>query len=807
MSVKIIVPDVNIDAGSIISCDSQAGPYYGFPVKGAANKGSFRPVASGTPADYTCTVTATSDGVTTTTIASAMAMFGNDFFIGATLTCLTAPSHAGNVGQVVTVTDFVQSTGTFTHGAFSSHTTSGDTFTLTLSFKTRDFHFEEIASGEAGTGTFKWSHDGGTTWLGRNVPGTATWIGNKVIEAADASSPPLIIQCANGDWLCFTVSTTLKYARSTDRGLTWGTHTHITTAARIDDFLVLPSGRILIYQKHYVSYSDDDGLTWSAWTETNLPIGDAVTPVSVSLMASGQVIASCIAVADTTGTVNCFFSYDSGMTFSTAGVAIVTANAYDAAIRELDNGDLLCVYMLDEAPSTSHWGIRCKRSTDHGVTWSAEITIIAYSVAYWHPRIVQDINGDVLVVCQIDNADIAIVRFLSTDRGATWSVAATIITTGGADLSWPALNLMEGHEMACGYVSSDGNAYTIRAGMWIPYGTSADACPCAFNGIVQTLACGAQIKWMGDSGIAGDTWTLGPSYQYGATNILEDSPSRHWRTLVDSTALTTVLQEVNTIYADGIAVFGDNFRLFKFQMNATNSWGTPSVDQSIGHTVFSATTTAAGAGAVITTTDAAAYKDHELKDMMVIVVDGTSAINGQCFRITDNFGNYIVVDGDVASLENAKNIAIFQNKAALTFTGGFYEFARISINSQKTPDGYFKLGTAIIGRTTTLNRGWGIGYGKSRVYDIHAMRPVDGGPITTTGADAKTTFSLTWQANETARDEVEALLNHLQGKSCALIPDSTNLLDVYLVKFLGNMEMKQVYQNKFDFTITAEEII
>ena len=117
------------------SATEQEGEHIGVPDPDSGNEGSLRPLASGDIQDFTYSGTATGAGTTTTIVDSSLCIFGDDFFIGATITFTdSGNSPVGNTSGSKTITDFAQATGTLTWSGALNATVVGDTFTFDTTF-------------------------------------------------------------------------------------------------------------------------------------------------------------------------------------------------------------------------------------------------------------------------------------------------------------------------------------------------------------------------------------------------------------------------------------------------------------------------------------------------------------------------------------------------------------------------------------------------------------------------------------------------------------------------------------------------
>jgi hypothetical protein len=104
-----------------------------------------------------------------------------------------------------------------------------------------------------------------------------------------------------------------------------------------------------------------------------------------------------------------------------------------------------------------------------------------------------------------------------------------------------------------------------------------DACPTAPDAIEQKLVCNVGIVWHGGSGAVGDDWSFEPEYVYSMANLIEDSPSKPWRSETDNADCSIVIDMGANVrhYADGVGFFGSNVRQLNLQMHTADSWALP----------------------------------------------------------------------------------------------------------------------------------------------------------------------------------------------------------------------------------------
>jgi len=212
--------------------------------------------------------------------------------------------------------------------------------------------------------------------------------------------------------------------------------------------------------------------------------------------------------------------------------------------------------------------------------------------------------------------------------------------------------------------------------------------------------------------------------------------------------------------------------------------------------------------AILDTSPLASYQDHEFAGQYYLRMTSGSA-NGTTWLIRDNAGNYLFMETTAAlGISPADTFVIFQKcMAAAVSTTTPYRYAQLDIGAQQTAEDYYQIGTMVAGKTITLSRAWSVGYGKRHHYDIEMLRTPHGGMIPIKGADRKRIFTLNWQAVTTTKDEVMALMDYVEGKNIVLIPDSTDMGDCYLVKLIGDVELRNIVKSKFEMSLVFEEVL
>jgi hypothetical protein len=827
LTTKIITEN-ELTADDFLSATDQAGGHIGQPVPDPDNTGSFTLVASGDIADTVYSGTATGDGAVggTTVVDSLLSAYGDDFWIGATI---EITSGAYN-GETATVTDFAQATGTITFAALSGQIVTGVTFTMTLPYTTRDFRVELVTSGDAGTATFKWSHDGGTTYFGRSNPDTTTWLNlTEVLDGtAVADSRPLIFEKSTGGLMCIHMSdATAKEGSvlfSSDNGMTWGDEVKIEDSAFYDSFGIvggvqLSTGRIYVWDGVangggfiQTFYSDNDGANWtlSSLGDSDTIYWDGIESSKGYLCRVYDLVYDMACIA-----VRMSISYSDG-SWATIDVAnsVDVMNMYPT-VCETSYGNIVVAYASNEDDSVGEFSIYCKISTDGGATFGSRILIFDFSSGHnrYKPKLATDINGDLYCVAvDILASGQNIIMSRSTDGGATWGAEKIIATGSGDDLDSPYLTLIN-NTLFCAYENkTDGDIFLMRQGVYEVYAASGIPVPATIAPFTLTNNVG--VTFIGGAGVTGDNWQFEPEYSFGMANIITHSPAHPFRTTTDNfdCAIVIDMGQYERFRATGVGFFGCNLRTIEFQMNATDSWATPSVDETITFDVGTGTVDAVSGNMVQDTAFLADYKDHFFSNKGKnerYYLRATSGIDEDVtYEIRDNVDGWFILEtSDSISIAASDTFAVYQSFASKTFTGGNYRFIRILIEAQETSSGYYQIGSMVAGPAITLSRSWGVGYAKDIEFNIDLQKTASGGYNPVKVANRARNFNLTWKASEDAREEVVALAEFTEGKNLVLIPSTTSMMDCYLVKFDGVITQRQWFQNRFDTVVNLKEVL
>jgi hypothetical protein len=686
---------------------------------------------------------------------------------------------------------------------------SGDTYTLSIELSELEFQIVLMSSGDIGSVGFKWAWEGTPTWLGAlarsgsfyNVKtisvSTSSVAGGKLITGQDGS---ITIVYSNAD-------DDLVYIRSEDNGKTWVAE---TTIENDDDFylydiMVLESGRIMALAGLGAGngtdffYSDDNGESWSDKIHTANDFKSFVQLLNGSVLA----------VNDDNNDIRCQVSQDGCLTWGDEVIIIQAANDQTSPTVCLNkDGNIVCAYETD-ADSAGDIEVKAKVSEDNGSTWGSEIDVIDFgSYDITDPDLVLMSSGKIYctAITSTTGTDNVGIQVVSDDDGATWGDTEYPIASTADTLVAPKVSSVHGYKMMMVYLNTTVDMlFLATCFAYQEYSTSDNDISTAVNRIPQYLISDVWLSWLGKAGVVGDSWTFSPEWTYAMSNIVLNSRKKVWRSISDNAECNIILNAGSgeRLVVDGVAFFDCNFWDMDFEMNASDSWGSPTLDQGVSFVIGTGTVDAASGNVITDSTFLASYKDHELKDKFFMPTSGTDS--GVAFKILDNIGNHFILS-PVSNSISTDNYRVFGTKVAVEFTEKILQYARLNISAQHTFDDYYQIGTMIAGKVITLSKAWAKGYSKTVQSGVEFIRPSAGGLIPLKRRENKTIFEVSWNGSEETEKEVDALFGFLEGKNLALIPDDSDLKDVYLCKIVGDLIKTHWYRNKWNFKITLEEI-
>lgn len=244
---------------------------------------------------------------------------------------------------------------------------------------------------------------------------------------------------------------------------------------------------------------------------------------------------------------------------------------------------------------------------------------------------------------------------------------------------------------------------------------------------------GVRVIWNGTPQ-PGDRYTIAPRYDYDKAHLAIESPSIYWRSRTDTAVAELVWDrradgpasvhgEGRLYDTSGLSLFGTNFRRLKFAWapddgaaapgNPASGWTEVDINcQLIGLSDNYAATAPSGSGTIYNV-----LKDTELNLVPSQFKPGlrtyyvTNMGTGKIFRIVDNSQNTITVDlglepyfdtGTTVYLVFGDRFCNFPTVLQGNVAARFMRYLRVRMGPtygtyNKTADGYYKIGTPIIG--------------------------------------------------------------------------------------------------------------
>lgn len=480
-----------------------------------------------------------------------------------------------------------------------------------------------VDTGDVGTATYYFQEDSGTlqgryelTDIMWNAADTTVY-DNSTRGWGSSSHNPMggMVEAPNGDLILacsYDTSDGDAYSSaaviiSDDGGDTWGAPSVIASGTTYDwtagKPLVLKNGRILLpiisEDDDSVSMyaSDDNGVTWVSHGN-----GSELTYLRCMVeLPNGNIVGAYV---DSSTTFYSAVSTDGGLTWG-GEVSIVAPSAmrYGFDLICLHNSDVLFGY----SDNDTYDPIKAYRSTDGGASWSAATNPI--TPAYTDrsdPVFMSDIGGRIYCYStsgSMTNDEVGYTY--SDDNGATWSSTESsyVYTSSGEDVNHPAACLHHGHRAVVVWNETDSSDNLIRSsyvGDFLDYDDfDAEPIPCGIGLQKTILSNNIAVQWYGGGGLTDDEWDIPVVYDYGAQNIVShDSPSWPWRTADDDIVADCYakynLTGIDRQALNSVAFFNCNVRTLTFEAHTTDTWATPDIQETISFDIENATGTISG---------------------------------------------------------------------------------------------------------------------------------------------------------------------------------------------------------------------
>lgn len=221
------------------------------------------------------------------------------------------------------------------------------------------------------------------------------------------------------------------------------------------------------------------------------------------------------------------------------------------------------------------------------------------------------------------------------------------------------------------------------------------------------LGRGLYVSGFNGAGVPGDTATVATTYQYAKENVWRElRPSKQVRSTADNADWAVVFDagSASVWSARYVAMFGTNVRQATVQFNASDSWGAPSVSQALTVVLSTSSVGAANRGpGYFGPTTSPGWIPHAYKS------DGRFhrffvEVGGSVYEIDDNDADRLYV-ADVDFSAASGTYYVFGDRGAVDLSSvQRYRFMRLLFPTQRTSDGYYRLGTvfAALGWTPTI---------------------------------------------------------------------------------------------------------
>lgn len=232
---------------------------------------------------------------------------------------------------------------------------------------------------------------------------------------------------------------------SSDEGATWGTeftiYDHASLWASAIGASMTSTGRIFVtlWRDSYptsgtgesgVVYSDDNGVTWSAWiTLTNGFTQESFGAGRVIELTNGDLLVTIEGTNTGTSAINrschTVLSTDHGLTWggevTVRNYVTDTRPYYESQLVYLDNDNILCVHRCSALTGTHYTSL----STDGGLTWGTPASAFD---GYGAPHTIQSSTRSLFAVTR-RNSNASVILYTSIDRGANWSALTVLDAT------------------------------------------------------------------------------------------------------------------------------------------------------------------------------------------------------------------------------------------------------------------------------------------------------------------------------------------------------------------------------------------
>ena len=383
-----------------------------------------------------------------------------------------------------------------------------------------------------------------------------------------------------------------------------------------------------------------------------------------------------------------------------------------------------------------------------------------------------DVTAGVQVLLAMANNDVRMwYRANTTSEDARWSVGPTsgslndnstgsnsrifgnkLFAVGSATVTsaWQMVRTAAGSEVGAGLASGQTNPDDL-------FGR-------AFGSSPVYVDSGATIAAVDGPAFAGDSWNVDTRYEYPIEDVLPavaPSPITGWRSVgtaeqtiafqLDAAAETIALNDVIALHLEGI-----NWRLGKLQGYdiGTTSWvDIVTLDAATGQSGLTfarnGNITKPGSG---TNAGSWYYMPGELDGATAELVSGStvrrkiSSNNEGAWRDSTTKQLKFKIDDTAVSDPGSGTLNIWSRRltAIVQMRGVTYQGYRIKIDAQSTADGYFEIGSAVLGPVFIFGRDYSWGRVRSIEPNVEVTTATDGSRRSRKRGNARRAVDFGW---------------------------------------------------------------
>ncbi len=243
----------------------------------------------------------------------------------------------------------------------------------------------------------------------------------------------------------------IYYKRSADGGLSWGADTRLTnnTATSFHPSVTVSGSVVHVVWNDnrngkpeiYYKRSTDGGINWGADTRLTNNFANSLCP-SVAVSAQAPALAVYVTFVDErNGNSQIYYKRSTDGGISWGADTRLTNNNFNSGISSVavsGQAPALAVHVVWYDLRDGNWEIYYKRSTDAGINWGTDTRLTNNTAVSWAPSVA--LSGSAVHVVWYDNRDgnEEIYYKRSTDGGISWS-ADTRLTNNAADSYYPSV--------------------------------------------------------------------------------------------------------------------------------------------------------------------------------------------------------------------------------------------------------------------------------------------------------------------------------------------------------------------------------